>query len=128
DIWAAIRIRPIQAETVRCNGLGVAKAGDFAIMSRPSASLAMRLLAAAVIIAGTSAVASAKCTKLSFSVNDYGKDGPTRDAKALLDKSIATWTAERGIKKYTKGKKDVTCELFLDFGFFDEHTCTATAS
>jgi hypothetical protein len=73
-------------------------------------------------------VASAKCTKLGFSVNDYGKEGPTKDAKALLDKYITKWTSERGIKKYTSGKKVVTCELFLDFGLFDEHTCKATAT
>ena len=36
--------------------------------------------------------------------------------------------SQRGITKYTAGKKDVTCELFLDFGVFDEHTCTAHAS
>jgi len=80
------------------------------------------------MIVGGTAVASAKCTKLGFSVNDYGKDGPTKDAKDLLDKYVVKWTAERGIKKYTTGKKDVTCELFLDFGFFDEHTCKATAT
>ena len=33
-----------------------------------------------------------------------------------------------GVKKYTTGKKDVKCELFLDFGVFDEHTCRAEAS
>jgi hypothetical protein len=77
---------------------------------------------------GATGAADAKCTRLAFSVNDYGKDGPTKDAKALLDKYIAQWTAERGIKKYTAGKKDVSCELFLDFGFFDEHTCKASAT
>jgi hypothetical protein len=73
-------------------------------------------------------VASAACTRLSFSVNDYGKDGPTRDAKALLDTYIAKWTAERGIKKYTTGKKDVSCELYLNLLVVDEHTCKAEAS
>ncbi len=97
-------------------------------MSRLGASLAVRLLGAAAIIGAGSAVANAKCTKLGFSVNDYGKDGPTKDAKALLDKYIAKWAADRGIKKYTTGKKNVNCELFLDFGFFDEHTCKATAT
>lgn len=97
-------------------------------MSRSSTSFAVRALAAAVIVIASSTFASAKCTKLGFSVNDYGKDGPTKDAKVLLDKYIAKWTAERGITKYTTGKKDVTCELFLDFGFFDEHTCKATAT
>ena len=72
--------------------------------------------------------AAAKCTRLGFSVNDYGKEGPTRDAKNLLDKYITNWAAERGIKNYRVGKKDVKCELFLDFGFFDEHTCRAEAS
>ncbi len=84
--------------------------------------------AALAVLAATMSPAAAKCTRLAFSVNDYGKDGPTRDAKALLDKYIAEWTAKRGIKKYTTGKKDVTCELFLDFGFFDEHTCKAAAT
>jgi hypothetical protein len=86
------------------------------------------MLGAAVLVAVTSVAADAKCTKLGFSVNDYGKDGPTKDAKSLLDKYIAKWTAERGITKYTTSKKDVSCELFLDFGFFDEHTCKATAT
>jgi len=72
--------------------------------------------------------ASAACKKFGFEVNDYGKDGPTRDAKALLDKYIAYWTKEKGIKKFTVGKKDVTCELFLNLIVIDEHTCKATAT
>ena len=71
--------------------------------------------------------ATAACTRLGFSVNDYGKDGPTKDAKDLLDKYVAKWAAERGIKKYTIGKKEVKCELFLDVILFDEHTCRAEA-
>lgn len=81
----------------------------------------------AFLLTAVAMPAAAKCTRLAFSVNDYGKDGPTKDAKDLLDKYIAKWTAERGIKNYKTGKKDVTCELFLDFGFFDEHTCKAVA-
>ena len=77
---------------------------------------------------GTGTAAFAACTKLAFSVNDYGKDGPTKDALSLLDKYAAKWTAERGIKKYSVGKKDVSCELFLNFIVFDEHTCTASAT
>ena len=86
-------------------------------------------LAAALALLATTvaAPAHAKCTRLAFSVNDYGKDGPTNDAKKLLDKYIASWTAERGIKNYRTGKKDVKCELFLDFIVFDEHTCRAEA-
>src|SRR5438874_980564 len=83
------------------------------------------LAAVGVCVAGTPATAA--CQKLAFSVNDYGKDGPTKDAKDLLDKYIATWTKEKGIAKYTVGKKDVKCELFLNFIVFDEHTCQASA-
>ena len=72
--------------------------------------------------------ANAECTRLGFTVNDYGKDGPTADAKKLLDKHIAEQMSQRGITKYTVGKKDVSCELFLDFIVFDEHTCKAEAT
>ena len=71
--------------------------------------------------------ADAKCHRMGFLVNDYGKDGPTKDAKSLLDKYVVDWTKGKGIKAYTVGKKDVKCELFLNFIVFDEHTCTATA-
>jgi hypothetical protein len=88
----------------------------------------MLVAGAALLVAGFAAVeAHARCTKLAFSVNDYGKDGPTKDAKSLLDKYIADWTKSKGITNYTVGKKDVSCELFLDFGVFDEHTCKASA-
>jgi hypothetical protein len=72
--------------------------------------------------------AEARCTRLAYSVNDYGKKGPTDDAKKLLDTYAAKWAAERGIKQHTVGKKDVTCELFLDVGLFDEYTCKAAAT
>ena len=83
------------------------------------------LAAAAACTAATPA--GAACQKLAFLVNDYGKDGPTKDAKSLLDKYIVTWTKEKGIANYTVGKKDVKCELFLNFIVFDEHTCEASA-
>jgi hypothetical protein len=89
-------------------------------------------LLAAVLVSATffmaTSPAEAKCTRLAFSVNDYGKVGPTKDAKDLLDKYISKWTAENGISNYRTGKKDVTCELFLDFIVFDEYTCRAEAS
>ncbi len=88
------------------------------------------LLAGVLVLGGTvfaATEAHARCTKLAFSVNDYGKAGPTKDALSLLDKYIADWTKSKGIQNYTVGKKDVSCELFLDFGVFDEHTCKATA-
>jgi hypothetical protein len=80
------------------------------------------------LVAASAAPAAAKCTKLGFEVNDFGKEGPTRDAKALLDKYIAQWAAERGIKNYRVGKKDVSCELYLNLIVVDEHTCKATAT
>ena len=92
----------------------------------------LKLAAAVAAVCGAAvlaaAPAAAKCKRLAFSVNDYGKDGPTRDAKALLDKYIATWAGEHKIAKYTTGKKDVNCELFLNFIVFDEHTCRAEAT
>jgi hypothetical protein len=71
--------------------------------------------------------ALAACTRLAFSVNDYGKEGPTNDANKLLDKYIADWTRSKGIKGHTVSKREVSCELFLDFIVFDEHTCKASA-
>jgi hypothetical protein len=90
------------------------------------------LAAAAAVTALTAATlatpAQAGCQRVGFTVNDYGKDGPTKDAKELLDKLIAKKMAERGVSKFTTGKKDVKCELFLNFIVFDEHTCTAEAT
>lgn len=87
-------------------------------------------LAAMIAVAGITAAdpALAACTRLGFSVNDYGKDGPTKDAIKLLDGYIAKWAGERGIKSYRTGKKDVNCELFLNLIVFDEHTCRAEAT
>lgn len=94
-------------------------------------ALSKSLCAAAAaigVVAALAGPASAACTRLGFSVNDYGKDGPTNDAKDLLDKYIAKTMGERGISNYRTGKKDVTCELFLNFIVFDEHTCRADAT
>ncbi|MGB0087312.1 MAG: hypothetical protein WBP94_18300 [Rhodomicrobiaceae bacterium] len=71
--------------------------------------------------------AKAECTTLYYSVNDYGKDGPAKDAQDLLDKYIVKWATNKGVKKYTAGKKDVKCELFLDFIAFNEYTCQASS-
>jgi len=97
-----------------------------ALMHRPSL-LAALAAAAFTTIALAAQPAEARCTTLAFSVNDYGKDGPTKDAQALLDKYIAKWTKENNVTNYSVGKKDVSCELFLNFIVFDEHTCKATA-
>jgi pyruvate/2-oxoglutarate dehydrogenase complex dihydrolipoamide acyltransferase (E2) component len=89
-------------------------------------NVAVAVLAIGTILVGASA-ADAKCTRLGFSVNDYGKQGPTDDAKKLLDTYIAKWAVENNVKGYTVGKKEVKCELFLDFIVFDEYTCRAEA-
>lgn len=89
------------------------------------------MFVAAAVAGGAIAVAdtaSAACTRLAFSVNDYGKEGPARDAKELLDRYIAKTMAEKGVASYKTGKKDVNCELFLDFIVFDEYTCKAEAT
>ncbi len=95
---------------------------------RPSITLTAARLALAGVFALMAMPAHAACKRLGFSVNDYGKDGPTKDAKELLDKHIAKKMADQGVKTYTTGKKDVKCELFLNFIVFDEHTCTAEAT
>jgi hypothetical protein len=84
--------------------------------------------AVAAVLGGAALPANAACTRLGFSVNDYGKDGPIKDAKALLDKYVAKWAADRNIAKYRTGPKSVNCELFLDVIVFDEHTCRAEAT
>ncbi|MEQ1651469.1 MAG: hypothetical protein ABL897_03175 [Hyphomicrobium sp.] len=95
---------------------------------RSTTKFALTAAMAALAATVTALPASAACTRLGFSVNDYGKDGPTKDAKELLDKYIAKKMADRGITKYKTGKKDVTCELYLNLIVFDEHTCKAEAT
>lgn len=88
--------------------------------------LSAAMLALSLCLISTNSWAA--CQRLGFSVNDYGKKGPIKDAKKMLDGYIKKWTAERGIKRYRTGRKKVTCELFLDVGFFDEYTCKAAAT
>lgn len=95
---------------------------------RLSLNVVAAVAAAASLAAAVSTPAFAACKRYGFTVNDYGKDGPTKDAKSLLDKMIASKMAEQGIKDYSTGKKSVSCDLFLDFIVFDEHTCTAEAT
>jgi len=95
---------------------------------RPSINLAAALATAAAFVTVAALPASAECKRFGFSVNDYGKDGPTKDAKDLLDKLIASKMTEKGVKDYKTGTKAVSCELFLNFIVFDEHTCTAEAT
>ncbi len=95
---------------------------------RPSINLAAALATAAAFVTVAALPASAECKRYGFSVNDYGKDGPTKDAKDLLDKLIASKMTEKGVKDFKTGTKAVNCELFLNFIVFDEHTCTAEAT
>ena len=92
------------------------------------AKLSLAVASVLVSVLAATAPADAACKKFGFTVNDYGKEGPTNDAKNLLDKHIAEWAAQNGVTAYQTGKKTVSCELFLDVILFDEHTCTASAS
>ncbi|MBO0766087.1 MAG: hypothetical protein J2P50_16070 [Hyphomicrobiaceae bacterium] len=94
-------------------------------MRRAGTAVAAALAVGAAAFAAPGAQAG--CATLAFSVNDYGKEGPTRDAQNLLEKYIADWTKAKGIKTYTVGKKDVRCELFLNLIVVKEHTCKASA-
>jgi hypothetical protein len=92
----------------------------------------MRRIATTFAIAGATLIAAvapslAECAKFGFTVNDYGKEGPTKDAQDLLDKTISKWATDNKVKKYQVSKKETTCELFLNFIVFDEHTCKAEA-
>jgi hypothetical protein len=86
------------------------------------------LLAAIALCAAFAPAQARECKSFGFAVNDYGKEGPARDAQALLDVHIKKQMEERGVKKYTTGKKSVSCKLFLDLIVFDEYTCTAVAN
>ncbi|MBC8051074.1 MAG: hypothetical protein H7X92_13145 [Chitinophagales bacterium] len=88
------------------------------------------LLSLALCVALTAPITAQarECKNMAFSVNDFGKDGPTRDALALLDVHIKKKMDERGVTKYTTGKKTVSCKLYLDLIVFDEYTCTAYAN
>jgi hypothetical protein len=90
----------------------------------------LSLAVASVLVSALAATAPAEaaCKRFGFTVNDYGKEGPTNDAKNLLDKHITEWAAQNGVSAYQTGKKSVSCELFLDVILFDEHTCTASAT
>jgi hypothetical protein len=96
------------------------------MFSASKLTVAAGLACALAAVAGSPALAG--CKRMAFSVNDYGKDGPTKDSQDLLDKHIATWAAEQGIEKFTVGKKETTCELFLNLIVVDEHTCTTRAT
>ncbi|WP_045835430.1 hypothetical protein [Hyphomicrobium sp. 99] len=95
---------------------------------RFSVKLVSAFALAATFAVATTVSASAECKRYGFTVNDYGKDGPTKDAKELLDKLIQSKMTERGVSDYRTGKKSVSCEMFLNFIVFDEHTCTAEAT
>jgi hypothetical protein len=98
------------------------------VLMRALTAMSLTSLAAAAAMLLAAGTAEAACKKMGFLVNDYGKDGPSKDAQELLDKHVAEWATQNGIKNYTVGKKDVTCELYIDVILFDEHTCTASAN
>ena len=69
------------------------------------------LSASLAVSASTLAAAPVKteCKTFGFTVNDYGKKGPTEDAKNLLDKYVADFAQEHGIEDYKVGEKTVSC-------------------
>lgn len=93
-------------------------------MSFKSVALTLAAIITALTLT-TATPAEARCKKFGFTVNDYGKVGPTNDAKRLLDKFIAEWMGKNGIKHWTSKPKKVECKLFIDVGLFDEYTCRA---
>lgn len=99
---------------------------NWSALMRPIRPCAIAAVALS-LIAAHALPAQAACKRFGFLVNDYGKDGPAKDAKDMLDRHIKKWTAEKGITNFQVGKKQVKCELFLDVGLFDEYTCTAKA-
>src|SRR5690606_26843620 len=113
------------ADTRLMGGLVHAISKGAAMRASSFFTVAARL--ALLLAASLASPASAECDTLAFEVNDYGKEGPTRDALALLDKRIVASMAKRGVTKYRVGEKTVNCSLFLDFIVFDEHTCIAQA-
>lgn len=104
-----------------------ASAGDASGVTTGSVAQTAAVAGAPAAAKAAGGKSTGRCTRMAFEVNDWGKDGPTRDAKNLLDGHIAKWAAEKGIKTYKTGKKTVNCRLFLDFGIADEHTCRAEA-
>lgn len=104
------------------------KAGATAAAASPAATGTTTALAAPPAGVAAAPIPKKGCVRLGFSVNDYGKDGPTKDALKLLDTYIVSWTAEHSVKTYKVGPKSVECQLFLNFIVFDEHTCTASAN
>jgi len=92
-------------------------------MTKFTAFMIACIIAAPILL--NSAPAEARCKKFGFTVNDFGKEGPTADAKRLLDDFIAEWMTKNGISDYRKSPKKVSCELFLDVGLFYEYTCRA---
>jgi hypothetical protein len=116
------------AETRLTAGLGEASAQRRALKGTIMRAFSLFSSAAGLALVIAATPARAECVTLGFEVNDYGKEGPTKDALSLLDRHIAEAMAKRGIKKYRVGKKKVNCELFLDFIVFDEHTCKAEAA
>lgn len=101
--------------------------GASATTSTAAAATAPTTATTTTALAKAAPAVNRTCTRLGFSVNDYGKDGPTSDAKRLLSDYVARWAVANGIRKYNLGKSSVKCELFLNLIVVDEHTCTATA-
>jgi len=108
-------------------GDGTTSEGEFFEALNTASTKKLTRKAAAADASAASPVAGATCRSRSASVNDFGKDGPTADAKRLLDKDIADWSKANGYKNVKVGGKSVSCVQYLNLIVVDEWTCTATA-
>lgn len=93
-----------------------------------AARLAAALACAGLATVPTADPAAAACRTLGFSVNDFGKEVPTRDSRSLLQDYVKRWTKEQGIRRYRVGKTTTTCKLYLKLPILgEEYTCKSQA-
>ncbi|MGI9385031.1 MAG: hypothetical protein ACR2PO_17910 [Methyloligellaceae bacterium] len=91
-------------------------------------SLKTALALAGLAVVLTAQPAEAACRTLGFSVNDFGKDVPTRDSRSFLQDYIKRWTKEQGIGRYRVGKTTTTCKFYLKLPILgEEYTCKSQA-
>lgn len=73
----------------------------------------------------TAAQQQKTCATLGFTVNDFGKDEPARQATVFLGRLIAETMDKHYIKGWVAGTPKITCTFFTKFMGFDEYTCKA---
>ena len=68
------------------------------------------------------------CETHIFEVNDYGKVGPIKFARENLQKYVDQVKKQRNLRQVKVVEGEPKCWKFLDFGFFDEWTCSVKAA